>query len=447
MFTLRGLPGLYNLDLPNIPGRCLGFGYTGLGAVPFNPAVQQQTNLPNAGVFTHEATSNIVATPMTWKAVEALAKTTVKNYYDREYAAVKAMTPFVNSTCPPESKTKSCVGCTDTCYNYSATTPAATIPGGFEWFGVPFNVAELGGVSKSPKFERLYIPNQEQRIWAEYLIIKKSIKFNPTGVIVEGRGQSRALSVQEVLDRSPNLKLGLNNMAIRPISPTTDEFTKEGGYKKWVKRGGFLISLDVAKGKIPVADPSCPMVCTSILCKCGSSQFPACIAAGIPNSQPDNLGGCFRPYIGIYQGPPWYFVLSLVHDDPNWLERAGAKIENFMQAMGNAFCSQAPATQDQLNKTVAEKCVDKNNKPCVKGSSGCTCTTPSASAQGGVGLFNFFAAKWCAGWNKEQAAYNPAAPLPPVPDPPPYVPPSSLLPWPLVIAGGVVAGAIVFSRK
>jgi hypothetical protein len=95
--------------------------------------------------------------------------------------------------------------------------------------------------------------------------------------------------------------------------------------------------------------------------------------------------------------------------------------------------------QAQTQSAVAEKCLDKNGKTCTKGAPGCTCVSPSAATQGGVGIFNFIAGKMCQGWIGEQQ--NPVDAMPPVPDPPKVeIAPAwtKFVPW---ILGGLAAGA------
>jgi hypothetical protein len=438
--------------------------YRGLGAAR-NPAVQVQAGPAAGGVYSEQftSTSNIVATPMTWDQVHSTWKKFNKAYYDREAAAVKALTPTLNSTCPPSSMKEHKTGgwATTLCYGYSVTTTAQMIPGGFALWGVGFNLGEIA-VTKSPQFERTYTPNDSQRMFIEFLVIKRSMQLaheRISGIRVNSPTGSQniprdKMTVQEVLADNPRFVLGINNMAIRAISPTTDEFTKRGGYAKWLKRGGFLISLDLIQGRIKLMEESiCPQACVSILCKCGSNERPACITGRVPTTDDPSLGGvgCFHPYIAIFQGPPWYFVLTLKHDDPSWLQRATTPVAKALEVISRAYCELfADSGQKKIAEGAAETCTDKNNNPCTKGSVGCNCVPPSAEAKGAANIAAFAYGGACAKLLDHLDKQNPAAPVPPMPDPPLPPPPSfSLMPFVPWIVGGLAVGvgAFAFSRK
>jgi hypothetical protein len=463
MFTLRGLPTFGPPCLGMDPHDVLGLG--GLDALsPAAAAARDGVRAqPSAGVYSDQfaSTNNIIATPMTWDQVNSTWKKFNKAYYDRELAAVKAITPTLNSTCPPSSMHEYKAGGwkTPACYNHGASTTAGLIPGGFALWAVGFNIGEIP-VTKSPHFERTYTPNDTQRMLIEPLVIKRSMQLaheraSRSGIRVNSPTGSQhiprdKMTVQEVLADSPRFVLGVNNMAIRAISPTTDEFTKRGGYAKWLKRGGFLISLDLIQGRIALMEESlCPRVCVSILCKCGSNALPACIGGGIPTTNdPKDGGGCFHPYIAIYQGPPWYFVLTMKHDDPGWLARAVGPLEGVINTIIKAYCEMfADSGQKKIAEGAAETCTTKDNKPCTKGSAGCNCVPPSAEAKTGANIAAFAYGGACAKALDHLNKQNPAAPVPPMPDPPLVIPESSLMPFVPWVVGGLIAGAVAFMRK
>lgn len=400
---------------------------------------------------------------MTRAMVDRLYTATVKNYFEREALALKAWT-LTRAPCPPESaKPPACKGCLPGCYTFGPITMAQTIPGGFEMYGVPFNIAEPG-VIKSPRFERVYTPNNEQRIFIEGAIIRRSEKLLDAALIAAARAQGAGAmsasdirkkfiakaSVQGVLELLPRWALAVPGMAISSAPPKQDELTAPGGFEKWRKRG-FLISLDVAEGRERLHDEAtCPRACVGNSCRCGDNPTPACIGAGVPtaDADPEVSGGCFWWYAAVLADGQMKLVG--VHDDPGWLERAVQPLVKFTTWLGNLTCNAQPAIQAQLTSSVAEKCVDKDGKPCERGKPGCNCISPSAATAGGVGIFNFIAGKLCQGWLADHVQ-DPAAALPPVPDPPPLAPATptwaKMLPW---ILGGIAAGGVgahVISRR
>lgn len=411
--------------------------------------VQQGTEPTSHGGVTVTDTTYtpdvVSGTPITISAMDRLYEKTHFGYYEREMAAVKAWSQSgAIPSCPAETiKPPSCVGCTNTCYNFAPSTMAGTIPGTFEVLGVPFNIAEPG-LTRSPRFERVYTPNNEQRILVEGVIIRRS-----WGILKDKLDDLKNLSVNAALAKlGPRWVLSVPGMAFRSVAPKPSELEGLGGFGKFFKRG-LLISLDVAEGKTRIwDDPSCPMACIGNKCRCGDAKLPACIGVGVPiaDDDPNLPNGCFFWYAQAM--PDGQMKLVGIHDDPTWLQRVGAKLAGFMEKFGMAACTAQPMIQAQMASSVAEVCTDKDNKPCTKGAAGCVCISPSAATQGAVGLFNFAAGKFCQGWMAEHA---PQAPMPPIPDPPPVELPRaswlSLLPW---IIGGLAIGggaAFAFSRR
>lgn len=389
------------------------------------------------GVFVSEGPTSGT---MTRAGVERLYLATSKAYYARELLAVKAWATSL-APCPPEAVEQL------KRMGQAPTTMAATIPGTFEVYGVPFNIAEPG-VTKSPRFERIYTPNNEQRILIEGAIINRSNALFDAALaqaLAERYGSQAApivrakMAVQMALDLMPRWKLAVPGMAISSALPKPDELTGEGGFARWIKRG-FMISLDVAEGKTPLSDTRLsPMAKASNTCLIDGQPWHFMARVSVDGGDNPNLAtGSFEWYAKIE--PNGQARLIGVHDDPSWLQKFGAGAAALMIKLGTVFCTAQPAVQAQMQSSVAEKCVDSSGKPCTKGTPGCNCIAPSAATQGGVGLWNFMAGKMCQGWMAEYAQ-NPNLPLPHIPDPPPVeIKPAwtKFVPW---ILGGLAAGA------
>jgi hypothetical protein len=394
-----------------------------------------------------------VTTPMTLNMVERMRDAAWTNYWKRETLAVKAWTLQL-SQCPAESVgPPACKTCPPACYNYGPTTMAATIPGTFEVYGVPFNVAEPG-VTKSPILERIYTPNNEQRIFIESAIVLRSTRTFENALLTALQAQGPvALNVvrdqvipqvplQEILRLLPRWRLTVPGVALHAIEPTPAELTARGGFAAWIKRGGFLISLDVAEGQTGLADEATsPAACSGNSCRCGENVLPSCIMTGVPTA--DGPMGSFWWFVKIDQATGQFHLIGK-HDDPGWLEKAAQPFVKFLTAFGNMVCTAQPQFQAQTQSSVAEKCTDKDGKPCTRGSAGCNCISPSAAATGGVGIFNFIAGKLCQGWLAEHTQ-DPSKVLPQVPDPAPISTRPrwlTFVPW---ILGGFAAGAGAFA--
>lgn len=396
---------------------------------------EHTTATPGGGVTVTEIKEQldpINGTFATAALVKRLEELTWKRYLEREKMLLEAWTKTL-APCPPQSiQPPACKGCVPGCYNWSPTTMAQTVPGTFEMLGVPFNVAEPG-LTKSPKFERTYTPNNEQRIFAEAAIIRRSIQRFGNQYV------GSDLSFNKALTNLPRWAVNVPGMALKPLKPRAEELDGKGGFTAWIKRGGFLISLDVIESKDRLNDEATmPQACIGQSCRCGDDPavhpLPSCIKIAVPSTN-DIAGGGF--FWSIKVDPAGPFTLSAKHDDPTWFERGADKIVSVMTAVVNAACGALPTVQAQMKSVTEEKCLDKAGKPCTKGAVDCTCITPSAATVGGAGVLTFIAGKFCAGWTGLQQ--KPTETFPPVPDPPKV--PEKRVGWWLV--GSAIAGAAV----
>jgi len=401
--------------------------------------------------------------------VNRLFNATLKQYTEREALAVKALmvTGEGLPACPPESQQT--IDGKPTCYGFTPRTAAAALPGGFEVLGVPFNVSEIG-ITKKPQFERVFTPNNEQRIMIESMIIRRSDDLllaalgdaldravaASSGGVMTPNDRDRAiakLSAAQAFALLPDWQTVIPGMALRSDPPRSYELDVEGGFSKWHDRGGFLISRAIATGQyfinVPQPDQArqagtiSPRVCTSILCACSPTGTPSCIADWIPSSD----GGRVRLWVHVAIDPNGSMKMTLKHDDPSWLEKAGGKIHAFVDVLNKAICTAAPAIKTQTTSVIADKYVDANGKACTKGATGCNLVQASAAATGGVGLLNFAVGTYCSVIASNQQ--NPKEPVPPTPTPAPITttPPwLHYLPW---VIGGLAlgAGAVVITRR
>lgn len=392
---------------------------------------------------------------VTWSQLEAERKAQALEIGTRDGLFMRGVAATMNVMCPPSS-----IGVVGGkgCYNGGPSNPTELVPGAFQMLGVPFNVGEIG-LSKTSRFDRTFTPNTEQRLQIEYAVAARSREVAQS--VIEAavaresgstsasviKGIAKKLSINQVRSLVPDLVMSAFNLSILPPPPTASEMSSEGGYAAWISRGGWPIYTPVIHGQAQVwGELVSPLPCASISCRCGADPWPACIKMGLPG---DEHGG-WNVFIAIDQAAPWTFHMGIAHQDPGWITKVGNTLAEYMTKLGNVFCSGQPVIKSQMASVLTEKCVDKNGKPCTKGAAGCTCIKPSAATTGSVGLANFVASKWCAGWAAEQVVYDPSTAIPPTPDQP-ALPPSFInaLPIPLWVIGalGVLGGAVWFSRR
>lgn len=350
-------------------------------------------------------------------------------------------------------------------------------PGIFSVYGVPFGAYEIQG----GKFVRTTVPTSRQRRDMEWAVIHASQvhlfgnpsrqtridqRFLDDGLIMTALrrvyGFTKApallprLSVNAVIDLVPDVMLFSINFERNPVQPTPTERTDEGGFYAWVARGGYPLSRAVVTGRLATSAAIGLQFCGGFECACPSSGanagFPSCVPMGftkngIGEAKPGE--GAFHPYVTIPQDKVRSDVqLSLVHDDPAWISKVGNIGAKILNELFGVFCANQGFTQEKLTSMMKERCVNAQGKTCVKGTPGCVCTTPGATQQASVGLFNAAMQMGCASWakgNLPDAIVN-LPPVAPPPDPD-AIPWYARVPWWAVSIGGLVVGAAAFSRR
>jgi hypothetical protein len=364
---------------------------------------------------------------MTWEQLKTYRKSwaIAKGQQDvREAAALAPTLP----PCPIESHDPQG-------FCYRGNVSAALLPGVFNAVGVVFHVAEL---APGARFDRTYAPTPDQRFDAEYLIVATSrdkLLSKDDGRRTIGAG----LSINQYAMLHPDFRYFFGNFALNPVRPTSSELNDDDGFAKWIDRGGYPLSWDVAHGRTAIASGVNWSICTSIMCACPSPNSPggvapSCVSGwlGEKGIQTDvsEVSNNWNVYVGIDEGPPYQFHLAVVHNDPSWLEKGAAFLGEQLKQLGEWFCNNRDQVQNQMVSATADKCVDAKNKLCVKGAPGCICQPASPEVKAGVNLQSWFASKFCAGFaaeyqEKAQAAAPTTGPLPPpIPEslPAPFVP-------------------------
>lgn len=346
-------------------------------------------------------------------------------------------------------------------------------PGTFaSWGGVIFSAADL----KDGRMTRVFKPTLWQRRGIEIQIIRRSagLLFGEKGYYPGGYDNLKRpiignaaieayrkaakisvstaenLSVSQMLAIAPQMTLRLENFYRNSIQPTDTEMTAKGGWKNWIRRGGYPLVKNLVNATISLTpEPNGLSFCSSIACRCPGTGYATCISGGFPSSK--NIATSthtgFWPYVAISQDPNnAYFELTYVHEKDTWLDSIAEAGVWLVNTAWDVECGQAPTQAQALLQDV---CVDANNTKCTKGTPGCTCTPPPDSQKTSVTAWGAIMNKMC-GYRNEMNTPPPAW-EPPVAFPPPKIPqelpkPTST-PWWLVITGGLIVGGAVFAKR
>jgi len=383
----------------------------------------------------------------TWAAIEGLKSQHAIIANERAAiipVAFAAQLAQQGAMCPASSYVSK--GTSSYCYTGLVTNPEMLVPGGFASPGmIGWHVGEL----KDGKFEKTISPDAEQRFWIDYLIAKHSSETITKAVAAAaypspfGGARLPHPSVNAAMAAFPMMRTTIGGFSLNPIQPTQDELVGQDGFSRWVARGGFPLSADIAEGRAPAFDGHIGIqACGSVLCDC--SGMPSCIRFNLDKDGltygVSGVSGGWIPYFKI--NGDGSVMARLAYDDPSALERAGAKIADALKMLAGVFCGVSPTVKQQMSAAVSEKCA-ANGKACVKGTAGCKCVSPPTSSQMAVGASNAYMSHWCGKWAEETA--------PPVMPEPPQMPPGAQVAWKiplwLVAIAGVGTGAFLFSRK
>src|SRR5258706_1852484 len=339
------------------------------------------------------------------------------------------------------------------CYSKSPMPSMATMlmpPGSFEYYGVPFHVSEMtpGGF-----FQKTFAPDQEQQFLLQMAIVGAS----PEAIGSVDAGQS----INEAPHNDSDLRIKMDGWLVNPVEPTLDEIQNSGGWGRWTERGGFPISLKVATGQYPVTTKAGFALCASIKCACPQDDanwqgwrdtglidsdqqvhaVPRCIGAvlnqdGIQTGVSE-LSNMWSVYVAAIPGQ---YTMKITHNDPSVLEKFAVKMAAGLRALITAFCGNQQPIKNELKKSAQESCITKDQKPCTKGTVGCTCTQPSEASKANVTAFNVWATTACSAWGIAQATEEqlPQYEAPAIPQVPKELA-KKPCPWGLALAGGAAA--------
>src|SRR5690606_8812547 len=110
------------------------------------------------------------------------------------------------------------------------------------------------------------------------------------------------------------------------------------------------------------------------------SWMPSCIGAAITEKGGLSIAGgtaaTWNAYVAVNPANPNEYYLHIVIKPEVWTSKMAGWIGEQLAKLGKLFCESAPAVQQQLTTAMAEVCIDKQQKPCTKGTPNCTCTKP-----------------------------------------------------------------------
>lgn len=377
--------------------------------------------------------------------------------------AVRALTAQL-PTCPAESLTDKGGSCYFgrftplTSWNSRPEEVGLLPPGVFALYAVPFGVHEM----KDGRFTKTLVPSPQQRRELEWMVIIASQKrlFGSHGTRFQNRplfgealidscikkaiGQTaygvstgvpgfadkykKGLSVDDVLSVCPDVMLFSINLTRNSLQPTPAERTGVNGWYNWIARGGYPLSRAIVTGQAPVSDPVGIQFCNGLLCSCPAAvalcdgctpmtSFPSCVPAGLNKDGPGEARvgeGAFYPYIAIPQDAVKPDIqISLVHDDPSWIERFGNAAAGFMNKLFGFMCANQDYSKAYLESLNKPTYINAAGQPCTKDSPGCIEKAPSPTSTASTGIVNAYMSAVCATWNKSNLP-DPLLSLPPV---------------------------------
>ena len=365
----------------------------------------------------------------TLAAFHAIHKANIAFQTAREIAYQQMMVPQLTD-CGPDCNRSGLDGAPR-----SVSTPFWSI-GSFAVAAVPFSVSEL---TPDHNFRKSYSPTPEQRFWAEWYMIKRSWNIaqeRGARVVTSAHSTGHQASCKEMAELKGVLTQW-DNFGMNPIPPTESEWKDVGGYAKWIARGGYPLVKDCLEGKADLGtggrEAIAFEVCISPLCLCANNpQMP--VACQRSQIVVDGRQASFWLRIKIDPRTNGKFHMLLDYAEPSKLKKFGEVMAKILDKIASIVCGNQQKIAQQQALMVTNQCVDRFNKPCMRGTFGCNCMQPSSAAVGGVVLYNTMAAGMCAALAKENAA------------PPLYVPPATS-PWPWVIGGVIVIGGLLYARN
>ncbi len=302
---------------------------------------------------------------------------------------------------------------------------------------MPFSIGEI---TRNSNFRKSYNPTPEQRFWAEWYMIKRSwnVALDRDQSVTTQYGLKRP-SVKQMIDRG--IVTYWPNFALNPIPPLPHENEGVGGYEAWKARGGYPLVKDLLEGKGDLGTGGRSAisfsVCTSELCHCpNNANMPvACVRNELAV---DGRSASFWFRIKIDAAKNGKFHMLLDYDEPSKLTKFGEAAARLFDKLTAIICANQVNSAQQNANMVGPKCLDKNNKPCVRGpttpAASCVCTPASSTSAISVGILAASTAGMCAAWAKDNVVI------------PPYVtPPSNTWMW--VAAGALVVGGLLYARN
>jgi hypothetical protein len=247
------------------------------------------------------------------------------------------------------------------------------------------------------------------------------------------------------------MTLRLENFYRNSIQPPDTEMTAKGGWKNWIRRGGYPLVKNLVNATISMTENAVGLsFCSSIACRCPGTGYATCAPGGFPSSS--NIATSthtgFWPYVAISQDPHnEYFELTYVHEKDTWLDHVAEAGVWLVNTAWDVECGKAPT---QAQTLLQDTCVDANNAKCVKGTPGCICTPPPDSTRASVTAWGAIMNKMCDYRNEMNVpppVWEPPTAFPPPPKVPDQLPQPAATPWWLVITGGLIVGGAFFAKR
>jgi hypothetical protein len=238
-------------------------------------------------------------------------------------------------------------------------------------------------------------------------------------------------------DGGPWLETNIPGFSLNPIPPTYTELNKEGGALAYYKRGGYLISRDIAQGRKPVEQRS--LTFSDGVCWINAGEGCNSITGGgAPVSSQHYIEGSWLSFVTVK--PSGERTLRVQRKEVGAAGKISGAIRSLANALKPAFCTALPMMTGYNAGLVTEACYDNStNKTCKKGAPNCVCVMPTGAQAIGVTAANAMLTNLCGKLNPP--------PVVTAPPPPVQLPPAFKVTPLMLLLGAAALGAIVITRK
>lgn len=213
-------------------------------------------------------------------------------------------------------------------------------------------------------------------------LLTRTRTFSNVGTAVSINSSIRSfINAIKLPDGQPLFTTHLDNFAMNPIVPTPAELDGPRGMYNYYKRGGYLLSKDVAFGKVPVANTNLDFNLGTCMADQCSRTTSTHYNAQAPVAIQQYLAG-LHGWITFVKITPTDYILRVQRKEGGTVGKVIGAITDFIMKLGSWLCQVAPFAAS-YNSTILNKetCAYPDGTLCAKGEKKgtltCKCTPPT----------------------------------------------------------------------